>query len=472
VADALLMTVDQLVGAVNGTCLCNYSGINGFSSVATDSRKVLPGSLFVPLMGEFQDGHTYIPKALELGASVIFVDAAHGEGSASLLYSLGKQYSASVIMVPNTLLALQDAARAYLAGFPHLRKIGITGSSGKTTTKEIVGSIFAQRYRVVMNEGNLNSETGLPLSVFRVRKEHEIGVFELGMNRRGEIAEIARVLSPSLALITNVGTAHIGILGSQAAIAEEKKSVFAFFSNDCAGFVPEDDAWREYLCAVERGTVHTFGRRSTEGFAGSEDLGIDGTMIRYEGEEIQFRLPGKYNLTNALGAIALARHSGLTPKEIKAGIESVKPLFGRAEVFRGRMTVMLDCYNANPDSMENALDFCGSLDWKGKKIYVLGSMLELGAESGAAHRAVCAQAARSGADCVFLYGDEMTQAGMTVDWGNTDVRFFSNIEDLSRAINERVSPGDFVFIKGSRGMALERVCPALDPKEGPGEIHG
>jgi len=462
VADqTLLMTVSALAAAVRGTILCDYSPNNGFSSVATDSRNVLPGSLFVPLMGEFLDGHTFIAKALESGAAVIFVDAAHGSGSASLFCTLGKQYNASFIVVENTLHALQDAAGAYLKKFPKLLKIGITGSSGKTTTKEITGAIFSQKYRVIMNEGNLNSETGLPLSVFKVRPEHEVGIFELGMNRKGEITEIARVLMPKLALITNIGTAHIGILGSRQAIAEEKKEIFSFFDSDSTGFVPEDDDWKDFLSDVRSGTVLQYGKSSTHGYGGSESLGIDGTLIRYEGREIRFPLPGPYNLKNALGAIALALHAGIGADRIKAGIESVRPLFGRAEIKRGEATVMLDCYNANPDSMENALEFCRDLEWAGRKIFVLGSMLELGDESGQAHRKACSLARDAGPDRVYLFGQEMVDAGAAVDWGEIPVEFHTDIERLKAALAAAKRPGDFFFVKGSRGMALERVCPAL-----------
>lgn len=222
----ILLSLPQLVEAVNGACLCCYSPAKGFSSIATDSRNVTPGSLFVPLMGEHQDGHTYIPRAIEAGASVILVDSDHSDGSASLFSTMGKQYGVSFIRVKNTLNALQDAARFYVGLFPDLIKIAITGSSGKTTTKELLASIFSVSNAVITNEGNLNSETGLPLSVFRIRKEHTFGIFEMGMNRRGEILELAQVFSPSFALITNIGTAHIGILGTQAAIAEEKKKFF------------------------------------------------------------------------------------------------------------------------------------------------------------------------------------------------------------------------------------------------------
>jgi UDP-N-acetylmuramoyl-tripeptide--D-alanyl-D-alanine ligase len=469
---SLLMTVARLLEAVDGECLGNFSPDHGFSSVATDSRNVVPGSLFVPLIGEFQDGHTYIPKALDAGASVVFVDRAHGDGSATVFASLGKQHDAVFIMVENTLKALQDAARAYVALFPDLVRIGITGSSGKTTTKEIAGSLFAERYNVIMNEGNLNSETGLPLSVFRIRKQHEVGIFELGMNRKGEIAEIAHVLSPSMALITNIGTAHIGILGTQQAIAEEKKQIFSYFDGHGTGFVPEDDEYRAFLSDIPNGRVLPFGPATTCGFEGSEDLGIDGSRVRYEGLEMRLPLPGTYNLKNALGAIALARYAGLTPAEIKAGIEKVKPLFGRAEVIHGKITVLLDCYNANPDSMESALDFCSNLEWTGKKIFVLGSMLELGAESEAAHRRICRIAAGSGVETVFLFGDDMVKAGASTDWGSVSVHSFTDIAGLSHALSSSAVEGDLVFLKGSRGMALERVCPALGLAGYAGVSHG
>jgi UDP-N-acetylmuramoyl-tripeptide--D-alanyl-D-alanine ligase len=465
------MSIPELLDAVHGVCICNYNHDNGFNSVATDSRNVLPGSLFVPLIGEFQDGHSFIPKALEAGASVIFVDAAHGDGSGTFYATLAKNYNAAVIQVENTLTSLQDAARKYVSFFPDLIKIGITGSSGKTTTKEIIGAIFAEKYSVIMNEGNLNSETGLPLSVFRIRKEHRVGIFELGMNRKGEISEIARVLSPSLALITNIGTAHIGILGTQGAIAEEKKRIFENFSEKGVGFVPENDIWKNFLADIPTGTVRFFGPESTEGYSGYTNLGIEGSLIHYEGIDIHLTLPGKYNLMNALGAISLAKHAGLSPKEIKAGVERVKPLFGRAEIIKSDATIMLDCYNANPDSMESAIDFCSDLEWEGKKIFVLGSMLELGAESALAHEKICSLAAKSGVDGIFLFGDEMVNAGKRVDWKGISVQSYIEIDELSQALSRTVHAGDLVLIKGSRGMALERVCPALNGPQKCGGDH-
>jgi len=463
VADTpLLMTVPQLIEAVGGTCLCDYTKTGGFTTVVTDSRNVLSGSLFIPLLGEYQDGHVFIPKAIDAGAVVILIDETHGNGSTSLYCTLGKTHNVCFIMVKNTLYALQDAARMYVSFFPQLIKIGITGSSGKTTTKEIVASVFSQKYRVVMNEGNLNSETGLPLSVFKIRKEHEVGIFELGMNRKGEIAEIARVLSPSLAIITNIGSAHIGILGTKQAIAEEKKAIFTHFDSSCAGFIYEGDSWFDFLSDIPSGSIHAFGETKTEGYEGSKNLGIDGTLIRYEGMEIRFPFPGTYNLKNALGAVSLARYAGVSPAGIKAGIEAVKPLFGRAEVIRGKITILMDCYNANPDSMESALDFCNSLEWNGRKTYVLASMLELGEESIRAHQKICLLASKSRVDSVFLFGDEMLAAAQATDWGNSNVHLFSDIKLLSTALAGNSNSGDFIFLKGSRGMELERVVSALN----------
>jgi UDP-N-acetylmuramoyl-tripeptide--D-alanyl-D-alanine ligase len=456
-----LMTISQLAKAVGGKRLCDFAPQKFFSSVATDSRNVLPGSLFIPLRGEFQDGHIYIPQAVKAGASVVIIDSTYAETEKKSLKALGKNSAVTFVQVENTLQALQDAARMYVSFFPDLLKIGITGSSGKTTTKEIAGSIFSKKYRVVLNEGNLNSETGLPLSVFKIRKEHEVGIFELGMNRRGEIAEIARVLSPSLALITNVGTAHIGILGTQRAIAEEKKAIFSFFGENCAGFIPEDDPWREYLSHTEAGSVFEFGPTQTIGYEGHTDLGIDGTRIRYEGLEINFPLPGSYNLKNALAGITLARFAGLSSAQIQAGLEDVKPLFGRTEVLRGDITVLLDCYNANPASMESAIEFSSNVSWKGKRIFILGSMLELGEESDAAHREICRFAAASRVDSIFLYGDDIIHAGRCTEWGSIEIRFFSDIDALGSELIQTVHEGDLVLIKGSRGMALERILPAL-----------
>nr|WP_253676879.1 Mur ligase family protein [Treponema sp. OMZ 788] len=225
-SDYSLMTLEELLRSTDGKLVHDADSSKSFSSVVIDSRNVKDNSLFIPLRGENQDGHIYIESALKNGAKFFIADFDHLNQNEAGLLSLCKKYNASCVAVKNNLKALQDAARFYLSKFPNLYKIGITGSSGKTTTKEILSSIYSQKYNTISTKGNLNSETGLPLSVFEVRPEHEAGIFELGMNRRGEIAEITSVLLPNAAIITNIGTAHIGILGTKQAIAEEKKRNF------------------------------------------------------------------------------------------------------------------------------------------------------------------------------------------------------------------------------------------------------
>ncbi|MCL2374245.1 MAG: UDP-N-acetylmuramoyl-tripeptide--D-alanyl-D-alanine ligase, partial [Treponema sp.] len=380
---------------------------------------------------------------------------------------LAQSYGRVLVAVENTLKGLQEAARSYLNKFPNLLRIGITGSSGKTTTKEIAVAIIGQEKKVVMNEGNLNSETGLPLSVFNVRSHHEVGVFEAAMNHHGEMADLARVLNPHIALITNIGSAHIGQLGSRDAIAEEKKKLFSQFSGGNTAFVPAGDEYRDFLAKDVRGRVVFYEASSFSGLREFRDMGLEGTEINWEGETARFALPGKFNFANALAAIALAQETKASPQAIRAGLESVKPLFGRGEIFYGRATVVRDCYNANPESASAAVEFCDSLEWKGRRIYVMGSMLELGDASDESHAALGRQLVSCKAGMVFLFGREMIPAADVMreeaSRGGESVQFFytQDMGDLSRALDEYIGHGDLVLLKGSRGCALETLTEIL-----------
>ncbi|MDR0487769.1 MAG: Mur ligase domain-containing protein, partial [Treponema sp.] len=230
--DSDLMEFDELSRSLGARRL-SFSENTGFSSVAVDSRKVKEGALFFALTGSSSDGHNYVLSAFKQGARGAVVESSKLEkfDMVNLAQKMGKE----LIVVEDALKGLQDSARAYLCKFPNLLKIAITGSSGKTTTKEITAAIISTEKNTIMNSGNLNSETGLPLSVFEIRPFHEAGVFEVGMNRKGEISELASVLKPNIALVTNIGHAHIGNIGSKQAIAEEKKNIFSLLSdNDIA----------------------------------------------------------------------------------------------------------------------------------------------------------------------------------------------------------------------------------------------
>ncbi|GHU88703.1 UDP-N-acetylmuramoyl-tripeptide--D-alanyl-D-alanine ligase [Spirochaetia bacterium] len=470
---SILMNFAALCGAVNGRRVFPNLDHSGFSSVSIDSRTVKPGALFAALAGSVQDGHRYVEAAFKAGAVCALVDESKLEDKGLHLAETAVQYGAELIAVKDTLRGLQDAARAYLEQFPNLIKIGITGSAGKTTTKEIAASILSREKSVVMNQGNLNSETGLPLSVFEVRPHHEVGIFELGMNRRGEIAELARVLKPCVALVTNIGSAHIGILGSKRAIAEEKKNIFAEFRGTEIALIPADDEYRDFLAGNVKGTVRFYGTGADVSGGMTElesvrDLGLKGSEIGWAGEKVRFSLPGKHNLRNALAAAVIAREVPVSSSAIREGLAGVKPLFGRSEILEGRVVVIQDCYNANPESTAEAVGFCDDLEYDGRKIYVMGSMLELGDASEEAHRELGQRLASSSADMIFLYGEEMKAAAEAfaaagIKDGRRSISVFhtNSITELSNALEDFVEDGDLVLLKGSRGCALERLTTVL-----------
>ncbi|MDY2843539.1 MAG: UDP-N-acetylmuramoyl-tripeptide--D-alanyl-D-alanine ligase [Treponema sp.] len=428
-----LLNLSETLEAVGGVLLCDFAEENFcFTSVATDSRKVTEKTLFVPLIGEFQDGHSYVPQAVGAGASAVFISKyADVKILAELKIFAQNHKNVAFILVENTLRALQKAAEAYVGKFPSLIRCAITGSSGKTTTKEIALSVLRQKFCVVATEGNFNSETGLPLSVFRIRKQHELGLFEMGMNRENEIKEIAEVFKPEFAVITNIGTAHIGILGSRENIAKEKKNIFSYIDEKGAAFIPENDDFADFLSEGVKGDVVFYGENSDKNVKFVRDEGLEGTVFSVDGVEMRLPLPGHYNFLNALAAVEMAKNLGLDANEIKRGIESIKPLGGRSQIRKGKFTILEDCYNANPDSMEKAIELCagvssnvsagssasvstsvhgGENQKKCKKIFVLGDMLELGALSKAEHEKVGVLALKSGADLVVLVGDEMNAA--------------------------------------------------------------
>ena len=462
-----LLSLKETLEATGGTCL-GFSQAENFCfiSVATDSRNVDQKTLFVPLRGKEQDGHSYILAALDNGASVIFTDKQNFDTNKVTIDELQKKYSESVfIVVENTLQALQQLAKAYVKKFPDLIRIGITGSSGKTTTKEIVASILSQKFSVVMNEGNLNSETGLPLSVFKIRKEHQVGVFELGMNRKGEIKEIATVLNPKYAVITNIGTAHIGLLGSQEAIAYEKKQIFSLFDSESTAFILEKDAYSEYLAEGLKCKVVRYGKEAKV----AKSVGLAGTNFIVDGINMHLPLPGSGNLYDCLAAIAVAKELGCNTEQIKIAVESIKPLFGRSQIIQGKLTVIQDCYNANPDSMIQALELLASLDSSLSKIAVLADMLELGENSQAAHDQIIEKALECGLKFIICIGNQICNA--TLKYSKTKkckerILCFSepsdeNVAMAAEYICKNSKSKDVVLLKGSRGMKLERFTPLI-----------
>ena len=480
-----LLTCEQILQAT-GAAFVSGGGELCITAVQTDSRQVEEGSLFVPLLGEKQDGHKFIPEALSKGATAVLLCMENFEQEGQLYSKLFAQHPAvHFFAVENTLKALQQLAACYVEKFPRLIKVGITGSSGKTTTKEILVSMLSQKYRVVSNEGNLNSETGLPLSVFKIRSDHECGVFELGMNRAGEIGETAGVLKPRFAILTNISSAHVGMMGSVENIAREKVKIFSHFGGFGTAVIPQECPFDEIIRNEIEGKVVTFGEGNPVKLI--KDDGLKGQRVAIDGEECYLHLAGRHNLLNASAAACMAKVLGLKADQIARGIEAVRPLHGRCQVRDvGEFVLIDDCYNANPDSMQKALEFLSSIECNGAaKICVLADMLELGERSDAEHSKIGQLAAHCGASLLIFVGS-LVKAAYDASQGSSAKRVFIEgsgddaMEAVSREVtafasafassfassfasqNAQEGAKPVVLLKGSRGMHLERVASLLE----------
>ena len=432
-------------------------------SVVIDSRMVRKNSLFAALPGTKTDGHEFIEDACLRGASICLISEDEWVKRKNGLLSRTGGALAGVVVVDDTLKALQSLAAFHLRKFQDLVRIGITGSNGKTTTKEIAGSILSKIAKTTINKGNLNSEIGLPLSVFTVGPLDRFAVFEMGISQEGEMDVLADIVRPHVALITNIGTTHIEFLGSKERIAKEKKKIFKYFGEQGKGFLYENEAFYEYLEQDIRGEIYPFGQINTKGFSGSRHLGLDGSLIDWEGLQVHFPLFGSYNLINALGAISLTSALGAGHAAVENGLEEIKPLFGRSQIIKGSITVLQDCYNANPDSVKNVLDFFHFLKWDGRKVLILGSMLELGGDSEKAHMCLGRLIHTLMVDISFFFGKEMEAAYKELKQADSEKYLYwtCDFEKLLIEVTSRVKPGDLVLIKGSRGARMERLVEPL-----------
>lgn len=452
----LALSVDEIVKATGGQLLSSGEGTY-FTNACTDSRMAGPGSIFFALKGEQTDGHLFVPAAAGQGATLCVVERVTPEIQKTI--EAGESF---ILKVQDTLKALQDLARFYRDKFPNIKMVGITGSSGKTTTKELTASILSRLGSTVCSKGNLNSEIGLPLSMFSIREGHKFGVFEMGINHKGEMDALVGVLHPQVGVVTNIGTAHIGILGSQDNIAFEKGKIFSANPALEAGFVNEKDDYADYLGhQVGEGRQYfTYGCSMATGF---ELKGTAGSEFTLGNEKIHFPLMGKYNFLNAMAAAAVGRYFGATDAQIKEALEGASTMFGRGELYEaGGIQILCDCYNANLEAVMAVVDFASEAASSVKRVvFVLGSLLEQGAESDSIHAKIGRKLSYSDAAGIFLFGNEMKAAyDALIDAGKSP--FWSpEYEALEKAVIDFVKPGDLVVVKGSRGMAMERIVEKL-----------
>ncbi|MCR5187811.1 MAG: UDP-N-acetylmuramoyl-tripeptide--D-alanyl-D-alanine ligase [Treponema sp.] len=478
-----LLTKEELLEAVKGQEIGNAECI--FNDVQTDSRNVSPEKkcMFVPLIGEFQNGHKYIPDVLAKKASLILLNKSEYKKDKDLYEKLAKENSdVCFVAVENTLTALQNAAEAYVNKVAkNMIRVSITGSSGKTTTKEMMVAVCKAYFgdeNVAYTKGNFNSETGLPLSVFKIKGSEKIGVFEMGMNRENEIGEISKVWKSQYGIITNIGTAHIGILGSRENIAKEKRKSFAYIPENGSAFVCASDSYGDFCFENVKGKKIKYGPEVDEKVSGVkflEDKGLFGSRFSLDGLEVKLSLSGLYNYTNALSVVACAKAIGIPAEFIKKGLESVTAVSGRMETKQvllknnKKAILIKDCYNANLDSMLKVIDFCNSLKEIGKKIFVLADMKELGAESKKSHQIIGQEVNKVAPDYIFMIGQEM-KAGYDI-LQNKEKAFWYEEKGqdtfckIADKINSVADENDVILLKGSHSMELENLLPLLVNEE-------
>ena len=443
--------------------------------VCTDSRSVRKGDLFVALKGERFDGHHFVDGAFKQGAKGVVIEAASTDGSDVRGYL---RASASVRGAEPLVVKVKDSLRAYqdLAAF-HRRRfdvpvIAVTGSNGKTTTKEMVGKALSRRWRLLQTIGNLNNRIGLPQTVLRLTASHQVAVLELGVDAEGQTTRLVNVARPTIGIITNVGRDHLEFFGSVDGSARAKAELLPALPKDGALILNVDDPYYHFFRRRARCSVVSFGLRNHADVRGSE--------IRQRGKRVEFRfqitgrqrahrvslaVPGTHNVSNALAAVAVGHVLGLSMAKVAEGLSRVRPVAMRSHVYSRRgLTIIQDCYNANPDSMKAAVTLLKNLGEHTRTIAVLADMLELGEDARALHREVGAHVADSRISFLIAcgaLGKDVARGAAARGMSRSRIIETQRVREAASVLRALAEPGDVVLLKASRGMKMETVLDAL-----------
>ena len=442
------------VAAMTGGLL--EGGDVAVENVATDTRALSPGALFVAIRGERRDGHDFVARAAHAGARAALV-------------SRPVATSLPCVRVDDTLRALARFAGAWRGRLRAL-VIGLTGSNGKTTTKEMLASILSRSHEAVASEGNQNNHIGVPLTLLAMRPRHRVAVVEMGANHPGEIRALCALARPDVGIVLNAAPAHLEGFRSVDGVARAKGEMFESLPPEATGVVNQDDAYCDYWRRL-------LGDRRTLAFGFSEDADFRATALAAGVVELRLggavrrcrlRLPGRHNVCNALAAAAAAHVAGVAADEIVAGLEAVRPIRGRLQSRRGVRGLRLidDSYNANPGSLEAALEVLK--ECPGKRWLALGDMAELGADARALHAAAGLRAKSAGIDRLFALGDDAAEAGVRFGEG---AELFSSLKSLTGRIVEQAAPDVCLLVKGSRSARMDRLVSALLPDAAAGDAE-
>ena len=443
-------TAAELARITGGQWVGGGSDVLG---VTTDSRGMSPGQLFIALTGERFDGHEFLAPVAAAGAAAAIVTRPAAVAMPQLV-------------VADPVLALASLARSHRDRFD-IPLVGLTGSNGKTTSKELIAAVLAPLGPVHRTVGNLNNHIGVPLTLLGLESRHRAAVVEMGMSKEGEIRGLAAMARPTVALITNAGRAHLLGLGSREAVVRAKSEIAEGLTpSDTLIYFGDDGLLREVNkgCAAH---VVTFGLGPTPNLtaANIRETGLSGSEFDVEGfGRVRLTIPGRHNVLNALAALAVSRVLGVPPADAVRALAGVHPVTGRMEVRRfGPLTIIDDSYNANPDSMRAALDLLREAPHAGRRVAVLGEMLELGQTTLSMHREV--GAAASFVDELWVIGPsarDVAAAATLAGLAERAVHVMPDLPTLLATIPPALRPDDLVLVKGSRGMALDRLVRAIE----------
>ncbi len=430
-----------------------------FEGVSIDSRTVVAGNLFVAIRGRIHDGHKYISEAIRKGAAAVIADNSYTPAD--------KSEKGRVLHVADTLQAMHSLASWWLSRIEAL-KIAVTGTNGKTTTKEMIALVLSKKFNVYRSPGNLNNLYGVPLSIFGMDESCEMAVFEFGMSTPGEIATLTELVRPDYGVITNVDAAHLETMLTVEAIAKAKFELLDNMSKDGTVFLNVDNEYLRRRYLTESRQRYGFGIREESDFT-PERFEFNGTgcarfSITSVGD-IHLHAPGMHNLYNAVAAIAVGSATGVPREGIRTALESFKPVEMRMETVKiGGVLIIDDSYNANPASMRFALETLEAIKSDGRKIAVLGDMFELGEQSALMHKEIGLHASKHRPDLLVTCGKLANNINKGAAEGGCPpqvLKHFTYIDEMADWLLDEVTTGDTVLIKASRGMEFDRIANRL-----------
>ncbi len=417
------------------------------SAIVTDSRKVKKNALFAAIVGERVDGHNFISQCIEAGAVCAVCEKTPADNSPHIL-------------VQNTKQALIDIATAYRLTFD-IPFIGISGSVGKTTTKEMIASVLSQNFNVHKTQGNFNNDLGVPLTLFALEEEHEIAVIEMGISDFGEMSVLSKIVKPDVCVLTNIGNCHLECLIDRDGVKKAKTEMFEFMNPEGVAVLCKDDDKLSEITQVKGKAPVTFGLCGSADYTADniESNNEDRTSFTVKYDDRSFSATvfalGKHMVSNALGATALGKHFGLTDEEIAKGIAEYKPAGSRQNVIKTeKLTIIDDCYNANPASMKASIETLAG--FTGRRVAILGDMKELGKTENELHQEIGRFAVEKNLDLVIAIGD-LALSIYKEARPHIDCEWFQTVEEAKLEMYEMLTIGDTVLVKASHSMKFEEI---------------